>query len=425
MAVDYRKQDKQQKRIGILKQAYTLCLESKNENLLPLMTYSLLSAYAENDSIEKANYFYRTVVDRYSKSTPIPMKNEYLNAMSHYYFANKQYDLALQESRDVLERYRQSRNVEGIYITQEALSNIHERKKNPEKALLYYKEFISTRDSITSIQKTNALSYYQTLYETQIKDVTISKQKSNIEFLAEKNIKKQQALLFGGIGFAMLFVFTWLIRSRNDNKKQRETQEMFTQQLLKTQEEERIKIARDLHDSVGQKLMLLSRKAKNTANADMDILASSSLEELRSISRGLYPSVLERLGLTTAIKALIDDVDTNTDIFFSHEIDNIDQLISKEDALHFYRIIQESLSNLVKHSGAKAASITIEKNDKNIHTSVKDNGIGFDFHGNKNAQNSLGMKTLRERTRMIHSKINIISNPKKGTSVELFTPIYS
>jgi signal transduction histidine kinase len=157
----------------------------------------------------------------------------------------------------------------------------------------------------------------------------------------------------------------------------------------------------------------------------MDILASSSLEELRSISRGLYPSVLERLGLTTAIKALIDDVDTNTDIFFSHEIDNIDQLISKEDALHFYRIIQESLSNLVKHSGAKAASITIEKNDKNIHTSVKDNGIGFDFHGNKNAQNSLGMKTLRERTRMIHSKINIISNPKKGTSVELFTPIYS
>jgi signal transduction histidine kinase len=157
----------------------------------------------------------------------------------------------------------------------------------------------------------------------------------------------------------------------------------------------------------------------------MDILASTSLEELRSISRGLYPSVLERLGLTTAIKALIDEVDTNTDIFFSHEIENIDQLVSKEDALHFYRIVQESLSNLVKHSEAKAASITIEKNGKSIHTSIKDNGVGFDISSNKNVQNSLGMKTLRERTRMIHSKINVMSILQKGTTVELFTPINS
>jgi signal transduction histidine kinase len=157
----------------------------------------------------------------------------------------------------------------------------------------------------------------------------------------------------------------------------------------------------------------------------MDILASTSLEELRSISRGLYPSVLKRLGLTTAIEVLIDEVDRNTDIFFTYEIDNIDQLISKEYALHFYRIIQESLSNLVKHSEAKAASITIEKNIKYIHTSIKDNGTGFDISDNKKLQDSLGMKTLRERSRMIHSKINVMSILQKGTTVELFTPISS
>ena len=424
MAIDYNKQNKQQQRLDALNRAYTICQETKNIQLLPIITYSLLGAYAENDNVEKTNYFYKIIENRYANLTPIPIEDEYHNAMSRYYFFRKQYDKALDESFNVLKSYETAQNVEGIYVTKNIISEIYTQKQDARNALYYYKTSRLISDSLTNIQKANALSYYQTLYETQIKDFTISTQKNDIELLAEKNTKKQQALLFGGMGFSMLFLFTWLIRSRNDNKKQRETQEMFTQQLLKTQEEERIKIARDLHDSIGQKLMLLSRKAKNTANAEMDILASTSLDELRSISRGLYPSILERLGLTTAIKVLIDEVDRNTDIFFSYDIDNIDQLVSKENALHFYRIIQESLNNLVKHSGAKAATITIEKNSKNIYTAVKDNGIGFDFYDHKNTQNSLGMKTLRERTRMIHSKLNIISSPKQGTSVELFTPIY-
>lgn len=423
MALDYRKQNKQHQRISVLNQAYAICLEENNEALLPLMTYSLLSAYAENDSIEKANYFYDIIVDRYSKATPIPIKNEYHNAMSHYFYANKQYDLALKQSQDVLERYRQSKNVEGIYITQEALSNIYEKKNNSEKALSYYKEFISTRDSITSVQKTNALSYYQTLYETQKKDFTIVSQKSEIDLLAEKNKKKQQGLIFGGLGFAMLFLITWLIRSRKQKKDQIKLQEQFSQDLLAMQEKERIRIARDLHDSVGQKLMLLSKKTKLAEKSELSTLATNSLEELRSISRGLYPAVLERLGLTTAITVLIDEVDLNTDIFFSQEIENIDHFISKEDALHFYRIIQESINNLIKHSQAKGASIEIYKDEQYIRTSIKDNGIGFDPSNNKKAKYSLGMKTLYERTKMIHSKLNIVSIPRQGTTVELLTPI--
>src|SRR5690606_29541749 len=123
-------------------------------------------------------------------------------------------------------------------------------------------------------------------------------------------------------------------------------------------------------DSVGQKLMLLTKKTKSTGNPEMEFLASNTLEELRTISRGLHPATLERLGPTAAIRNMIDEVDANTDIFFTHEIDNIAALLSKEASLHLYRIIQEVLDNIVKHADAKVASIIIEKRNTVIETVI-------------------------------------------------------
>src|SRR5690606_14271915 len=111
---------------------------------------------------------------------------------------------------------------------------------------------------------------------------------------------------------------------------------------------------------------------------EMELLAGNTLEELRTISRGLHPANLERLGPTAAIRTLIDEVDANTDIFFTYDIENIDAFLSKEASLHLYRIIQEVLNNMVKHAEAKSASVTIEKKGLHIETIISDNGKGFD-----------------------------------------------
>lgn len=207
------------------------------------------------------------------------------------------------------------------------------------------------------------------------------------------------------------------------NKAEQKRNQAYTHNLIKAQEQERTRVARELHDSVGQKLMLLTKKTKTSGNAEMESLATNTLQELRAISRGLHPATLERLGPTAAIRTMIDEVDANTSIFFTHEIDDIDTLLSKEASLHLYRIIQEVLNNMVKHAEAKAASITIEKKKNTIEAIIMDNGKGFEHAEKLKTSDSLGMKTLLERAKILHSKIDIKSQINKGTTVTLIIPI--
>ena len=207
------------------------------------------------------------------------------------------------------------------------------------------------------------------------------------------------------------------------NNAERKQNEAYTHNLIKGQEEERTRVARELHDSVGQKLMLLTKKTKAIGNSEMEFLASNTLEELRTISRGLHPATLERLGPTEAIKTMIDEVDTNTTIFFTHDIEDIDACLSKEASLHLYRIIQEVLNNMVKHAEAKAASVTIEKKKNTIEVIIIDNGKGFEHSEKMKMSDSLGMKTLLERAKILRSRIDIKSQINKGTTVTLIIPI--
>lgn len=169
--------------------------------------------------------------------------------------------------------------------------------------------------------------------------------------------------------------------------------------------------------------MLLTKKTKAVGNPEMETLAGNTLAELRAISRGLHPANLERLGITVAIRSLIDEIDNNTDIFFTHEIDDIDACLSKEASLHLYRIIQEVLNNMLKHAQAKSAFVLLERKENAIETRIQDNGKGFDFSEKLKSGTSLGMKTLLERAKILNSKIEIKSLPNKGTTVVLTIPI--
>ena len=215
-------------------------------------------------------------------------------------------------------------------------------------------------------------------------------------------------------GFSVYYFKTQARQKRN---------QAYTHNLIKAQEDERTRVARELHDSVGQKLMLLTKKTKSTGNEEMESLANNTLQELRAISRGLHPATLERLGPTAAIRNMVDEIDANTNIFFTHEIEDVDALLSKEASLHLYRIIQEVLNNMVKHAEAKAASVTIEKRKNSIEAIISDNGKGFEYSEKVKTSDSLGMKTLMERAKILHSKIDIKSQLHNGTTVTLSIPI--
>ncbi len=341
---------------------------------------------------------------------------DYKNALKYNI---KSLDLAIKNNNKqwVVNGYLQKSEIE------EHLGNY---KKAYESAQLY-KQYSDSIFNKKNVQKIQELELNYGFKKERLRDsLMFAKEKElaevEIESLSVKNRIKNQWLLFGGLGLLTLFLMVYLLRSKKFSHKQKILQEEFSQGLINEQEKERTRLARELHDSVGQKLMLLSKQTKNLGDANMESLADSTLDEIRSISRGLHPSNLERLGLTEAINTLVYDINSNTDLFFTDEIDNIDNILSKESELHLYRIIQETLSNIVKHAEAKAVKMKINNTTENLSLIISDNGKGFDFETKLNGI-SLGLKTLFERAKIMKAEISLNSNKGKGTEILLTIPI--
>lgn len=224
--------------------------------------------------------------------------------------------------------------------------------------------------------------------------------------------------------FALVFIaiFTWLFWLLQESKLRTKLREGFSERLLQSQEKERTRIAKELHDSVGQQLTLIKRKAQNVSENEISELTNTALEEVRSISRGLYPSVLKQLGLTESVEQLIYDLDEETELFFSSELDVIDPYFNDNQTLNFYRFIQESLNNVLKHSEATNVSLIIRKDNGRIFTEIRDNGKGFDFSDTAKKK-SLGLETMKERIRILKGTIHIDSSIGNGTVITTKIPI--
>jgi signal transduction histidine kinase len=147
------------------------------------------------------------------------------------------------------------------------------------------------------------------------------------------------------------------------------------------------------------------------------------LEEVRSISRGLYPPVLKQLGLTECLQQLINDLDEGTTTFFTADLDSIDMYFSEKESLNFYRFIQESVTNILKHAEATSVEIKIKKLPQKIVVKIADNGIGFDPIQARREQ-SLGLKTMTERIRILKGTISITSKPGQGTIIQTEIPAH-
>jgi signal transduction histidine kinase/ligand-binding sensor domain-containing protein len=220
-------------------------------------------------------------------------------------------------------------------------------------------------------------------------------------------------LLLAGFGIALYFLW--------QSSQKRKMQEQFSGALLVSQEEERTRIAKELHDSIGQQLTLIKRKAQHEDKEEIASLSHKTLEEVRSISRGLYPAFLKQLGLSESIEQLILEIDEDTSLFCTAEIDDIDSYFSNDENLNFYRFIQECVNNSLKHAEATNLSIKVKDMPNKVLLQIKDNGKGFDVsEAIKNK--SLGLKTLKERIRLLHGTMQIQSSVTKGTLINCEIP---
>ncbi|GGI56417.1 tetratricopeptide repeat-containing sensor histidine kinase [Winogradskyella haliclonae] len=388
----------------------------------PQILNKLLQEYSILDSLEKATQILKKIQANPERYTKGYFEDAYNKSLGYYYLAKKEYSKSLEYAKKHYDFQIKNRSVEQKKSAHTLLYKVYQQMGNSKSALYHYEQATVINDSLMAIKRSNALSYYQTLYETEKRDAKIARKESEIEILNHENRDKQRWIIFGGLSLLAIFTIIYLSRIRKFEHKKQKLQNKFSQNLINAQENERGRIARELHDSVGQKLMLLSKSMKYVGDENTKTLAKDTLEEVRSISRGLHPSNLERLGLTESIKVLVYNINATTDLFFSEDIENIDGTVSKNVELHVYRIIQETLSNIVRHSEAKAVKIKIKKPKGEIDITVSDNGKGFDFQ-TKYKDMSLGLKTLKERAKIIGAKLYFDSQDNNGTIMQLNIPI--
>lgn len=196
-------------------------------------------------------------------------------------------------------------------------------------------------------------------------------------------------------------------------------------QSLAAQESERSRIAKELHDEVGQSLTVVLLGLKRIADQappllkqDIDLVrdaARNSLDEVRHVVTRLRPGVLEELGLRAAMQALAEDMTRLTAIKTSVTIDPILSPLPESTELALYRIAQESLTNTVRHSGATHAQVELTTNPEGVRLTVADNG-----HGIGQAPEGVGISGMRERALLINSRLEILASPD-GTTIILTT----
>jgi signal transduction histidine kinase len=205
--------------------------------------------------------------------------------------------------------------------------------------------------------------------------------------------------------------------------------------LINAQEDERRRIARELHDDLSQKLALISvelemfgqkppaqREAISGRMQEFSGEVKSLSSEVHRIAHELHPAKLEQLGLATAVRGFCKELAAAHEIAIEFEPRDVPRALPDDVALCLYRITQEALQNVVKHSGATCAKVELAANERELHLIVTDDGCGFDPEAMQ-SKGSLGIFSMRERVRMVRGEISVQSRQDEGTRIEVRVPI--
>lgn len=240
-------------------------------------------------------------------------------------------------------------------------------------------------------------------------------------------------------GLATL-AFGFLLDRRRVRRLRRDEarQTAFAQQLIETQEFERKRISTELHDSLGQDLFIIRAHVRSARemvpNADkiedaldaIGDLAQKASEDLKGVAHALRPYGLDKIGLASTIERMIDHIRTTCEMDFTTSLAEIDGRIDPGKHINVYRIVQEGVSNVVKHSGATRASVTLTAGERSAEIRIEDNGQGFRPDRVESSDiigGTLGLMSMRERARSLGGQATIRSTIGVGTTVVVTFPL--
>jgi signal transduction histidine kinase len=298
----------------------------------------------------------------------------------------------------------------------DVLSTIYEKQGNYKLAFFHADRFHQIKDSISEIANKDNLAQLQVIYGKEKIESELENEKNKNSLLSKENELKQtriRGIIFIAISIIIIGFGLFYIRHVRITRK---NQQMFTQKLIENIDNERSRISRDLHDDIGQSLSVIKSKINlfNTGKIDgldgMEKEVGEVIDHTRSISHFLHPSFVAKLGLERSMVSLLEKTESNTGIVTSISIKNEIESLDLNTKTQLYRIVQECISNTIKHSKATALKVSLKNIDGEFILKYRDNGIGF--KNDKSNSEGIGMLTIRERALNVGGKISLPTSDK-------------
>lgn len=313
------------------------------------------------------------------------------------------------------------------------LATIAEKKGDYQLALDYYKTQATLKDSIYSGDKMKQIEQLNAKYQAEKNEQQLR--------LQQTEISRKNYLLAGislASGLLILFGYTFLRKRQLQNKMTLQAevmkqQDIATKAVINAEENERKRIAADLHDGVGQ---MMSAAKMNLSAFENEVsfkdesqkiafekligLVDESCKEIRSVSHQMMPNALLKSGLASAIKEFIDKID-NRIIKINLHTEGLNERLDSNTETVLYRVIQECVNNVIKHSDAGHLDISLIRDTDGISATVEDDGCGFDT-GDKQKFEGIGLKNIQSRVEFLKGTVDFDSSPGKGTLVAIHIP---
>jgi two-component system, NarL family, sensor kinase len=354
----------------------------------------------------------------------------------------KNYSKAIQLLYETIELAKNAGDRNPIMESYEMLAMIYAEKGDFKEGFELQKKFAAVKDSIFSAENRSTLTEMEVKYNTEKKELENLKLKKTT---TEQELKIARKNIFLGLVVALLLisglVFT-LIYTRNKSKQKAlmdaeilKVQEQKNKAIIEAEERERIRIAKDLHDGVGQmvsalKLQMSSLetgvefKSEEERNRYIDMIAfvDETVKEVRSVSHSMMPNALIRSGLSSAVREFVQRISSTDKLKVDLEIVGLNDRLEQTTETVLFRVLQEIVSNIVKHANANHVTIQLIRHDHEITLMVEDNGKGFDTSKIQEFE-GIGLKNLFSRVEFLNGTIHFDSNPGRGTTVTVDIPM--
>jgi len=314
------------------------------------------------------------------------------------------------------------------------LSVIAEKKGDFALALVYYKKQSILKDSIYTGEKLKQIEQLNAKYQAEKKEQQLQLQQAEIT-------RKNYLLwgLAGGGALLILSAFSFYRKRRLQHKMNLQEavmrqQDLATRAVIHAEENERKRIAADLHDGVGQMMsaakmnlsafeneLAFNNEAQKLSFEKLMSLVDESCREIRSVSHQMMPNALLKSGLASAVKEFLDKID-NRIIKINLHTEGLQERMDDNTETVLYRVIQECVNNVIKHSGANNLDISLIRDRDGISATIEDNGRGFDTN-DKQKSEGIGLKNISSRIAFLKGTVDFDSSPGKGTLVAIHIPI--